>query len=82
MDALEPRHPGEAAADEHDDPLGPSLALRAEPAGVVDAGAAQQRPLERPAVLDAAHVARELAAVERVGGDHRAAMVPEARALV
>ena len=60
VDALEPRHAVEGRRDEHDDVLGPALALRRAPALVGHARAAEQGRLDRPAVGDPAQVALEL----------------------
>jgi hypothetical protein len=73
VDALQPRHAPEGLGHEHDDVLLPALALHPGAADVRDAGAAEQRALQRPAAAHAVDVALELTAVEGVaGGRHRA----------
>src|SRR3954454_17413315 len=79
VDALGPRHAGEELRDEHDDELRPALALGAEPALVVHAGAAEQRPLERPPVRDALDVAVQLPPVHAFGDRDHGAIVTHAR---
>ena len=59
VDALEPWDPREVLGHEYDDELRTALTLRAETAGVINAGATEPRLGKRPALIYALDVAAQ-----------------------
>src|SRR3954454_6530896 len=82
VDALEPRDAVEELRDEDDHELRAALALRAAAEVVVDAGPAEERALEGPAIAHPLNVAVELAPVDGFGGNDHMRILARARARV